>query len=142
MMLAFALVAASCCLSAESAEIRTGAGRGSRHVILGVFSGPDGATLDYTEKYARQIEQIYGDTKDIERYFVVSGNPTVSQGISFIGLTDWSERNRNSLRYRQGTVPEVHGRSRRPGFSGDAALAWPESARAADQFRHRHLGFL
>jgi multidrug efflux pump len=27
---------------------------------------------------------------------VVSGNPTVSQGISFVGLTDWSERNRRS----------------------------------------------
>lgn len=67
-----------------------------RGVILGAFLGPEGATLDYTDKYARQIEGIYSQTKDIERYFVVSGNPTVSQGISFVGLSDWKERSRRS----------------------------------------------
>ena len=94
-LLALALVAASCffLLKALKSELAPVEDRG---IILGVFSGPDGATLDYTEKYARQIEQIYSETKDIERYFVVSGNPTVSQGISFVGLTDWSERNRRS----------------------------------------------
>ena len=67
-----------------------------RGVILGVFLGPDGATLDYTDKYARQIEGIYSQTPDIERFFVVSGNPTVGQGISFVGLTDWKARSRHS----------------------------------------------
>jgi multidrug efflux pump len=67
-----------------------------RGVIIGVFNGPDGATLEYTEKYAQQLETIYSQTKDIERYFVVSGNPTVNQGISFVGLSDWSERDRSS----------------------------------------------
>ncbi len=67
-----------------------------RGVILGVFLGPEGATLDYTDKYARQIEGIYSQTKDVERFFVVAGNPTVSQGISFVGLTDWNARPRRS----------------------------------------------
>jgi len=67
-----------------------------RGVILGVFVGPEGATLDYTEKYARQLEGIYGKTNDVERYFVVSGNPTVNQGISFVGLTDWNQRQRSA----------------------------------------------
>ncbi|HEY5762331.1 MAG TPA: efflux RND transporter permease subunit, partial [Rhodocyclaceae bacterium] len=67
-----------------------------RGVIVGVFLGPEGATLEYTDKYARQLEGIYAQTKDVERYFVVAGNPTVSQGISFIGLDDWSVRNRKS----------------------------------------------
>jgi multidrug efflux pump len=67
-----------------------------RGVIIGVFNGPDGATLEYTQKYAQQLETIYSQTKDIERYFVVSGNPTVNQGISFVGLSDWSERDRSS----------------------------------------------
>jgi multidrug efflux pump len=67
-----------------------------RGVILGIFNGPDGATLDYTERYARQLETIYSKVPEIERYFVVSGNPTVNQGLSFIGLTDWSERDRRS----------------------------------------------
>jgi multidrug efflux pump len=42
------------------------------------------------------MERIYGATKDVERYFVVSGSPTVSQGISFVGLADWSERKRSA----------------------------------------------
>ncbi len=95
-MVAFAVVAVSSgvllkMLKSELAPIE------DRGVILGVFVGPEGATLDYTDKYARQIEAIYANTKDLERYFVVSGNPTVNQGISFVGLTDWKERTRNSL---------------------------------------------
>jgi len=67
-----------------------------RGVIIGVFSGPEGATLDYTDKYARQMENIYSQTKDVRNYFVVSGNPTVSQGISFVRFRDWSERGERS----------------------------------------------
>ena len=68
-----------------------------RGVVLGVFLGPEGATIDYTDKYARELEKIYANTQDVERYFVVGGNPVVSQGISFVGLTDWKERHRSSL---------------------------------------------
>lgn len=94
-MLAFVLVAAASffllkALKSELAPIE------DRGVILGVFLGPEGATLDYTDKYAKQIEGIYGKTKDVERFFVVAGNPTVSQGISFIGLTDWHARKRSA----------------------------------------------
>jgi multidrug efflux pump len=94
-MLAFALVAVSSvfllkALKSELAPIE------DRGIILGVFLGPEGATLDYTDKYARQLEGIYGNTKDVERYFVVGGNPTVSQGISFVGLTDWKQRKRSA----------------------------------------------
>ncbi|MBL8425329.1 MAG: efflux RND transporter permease subunit [Candidatus Accumulibacter phosphatis] len=94
-MLAFAVVAAAnvVLLGALKSELAPIEDRG---VILGVFLGPEGATLDYTDKYARQLESIYANTKDVERYFVVAGNPTVSQGISFIGLSDWQERQRNS----------------------------------------------
>ena len=94
-MLAFALVALSSVflLKALKSELAPVEDRG---VILGVFLGPEGATLDYTDKYARQLEGIYGKTKDVERYFVVSGNPTVSQGISFVGLSDWKERKRSA----------------------------------------------
>ncbi|MDD2883704.1 MAG: efflux RND transporter permease subunit [Dechloromonas sp.] len=94
-MVGFVAIAISCgvllkLLKSELAPVE------DRGIILGVFSGPDGATLDYTEKYARQIEDIYSQTADVERYFVVAGNPVVNQGLSFVGLTDWSERSRRS----------------------------------------------
>jgi multidrug efflux pump len=80
-----------------------------RGIILGVFLGPDGATLDYTEKYGRQIETIYSQTENIERYFVVAGNPTVSQGISFVGLTDWNDRTRRSSDIAKELFPKFMG---------------------------------
>ena len=80
-----------------------------RGIILGVFLGPDGATLDYTEKYGRQIEAIYSQTENIERYFVVAGNPTVSQGISFVGLTDWNDRTRRSSDIAKELFPKFMG---------------------------------
>ena len=107
-MLAFVLVALSSVvlfksLKSELAPIE------DRGVILGVFVAPEGATLEYSDKYARQLEEIYGSTKDVERYFVVSGNPTVSQGISFVGLTDWKERTRNSLAVVKELFPKFMG---------------------------------
>ena len=107
-MAGFVVVAASCglllkALKSELAPIE------DRGVILGVFSGPDGATLDYTEKYARQLEGIYSQTRDVERFFVVAGNPTVSQGISFVGLTDWAARDRRSPDIAKELFPKFAG---------------------------------
>ncbi|PKO88616.1 MAG: multidrug transporter AcrB [Betaproteobacteria bacterium HGW-Betaproteobacteria-10] len=104
-LLGFVLVAISCVvllkmLKSELAPVE------DRGIVIGVFSGPDGATLDYTEKYARQLEQIYSETKDVERYFVVAGNPTVSQGISFVGLNDWSGRQRSSVDIAKELLPK------------------------------------
>lgn len=94
-LLAFALVAGAgvFLLKALKSELAPIEDRG---VIIGLLVAPEGATLAYTEKYARQLETIYDATAGIERYFVVVGNPTVSQGSSFVGLADWSERTRSS----------------------------------------------
>ncbi|HSD42274.1 MAG TPA: efflux RND transporter permease subunit [Burkholderiales bacterium] len=78
-----------------------------RGVVLGVFVGPEGATIDYTDRYGRRIEQLYASIKDSERYFVVSGNPVVSQGISFLGLTDWDERDRKSMDVQRELGPKL-----------------------------------
>ncbi|MBL8428584.1 MAG: efflux RND transporter permease subunit [Dechloromonas sp.] len=104
----FVVVAASCGvllkeLKSELAPVE------DRGIIFGMFLGPEGATLDYTEKYARQIEGIYSQTKDAERYFVVAGNPTVSQGISILGLTDWNDRTRRSPEIAKELFPKFAG---------------------------------
>ncbi len=91
----FVAVAASCglLLKALKSELAPVEDRG---IIFGMFVAPEGATLDYTERYARQIEAVYGQIPEMDRYFIVAGNPTVSQGISILGLTDWTERTRRS----------------------------------------------
>ena len=77
-----------------------------RGFIIGVFSGPEGATLDFMDRYARQLENIYAGTPEVTRYFMVSGSPTVSQGISFAGLADWNERDIRSTRLAKELFPK------------------------------------
>lgn len=67
-----------------------------RGILIGIFNGPEGATIDYSDRYARRLEAIYAATPEVERYNMVVGSPTVTQGISFVGLADWDERERKA----------------------------------------------
>jgi multidrug efflux pump len=68
-----------------------------RGTIFTALTGPDGASLEYTEKYARRLEKIAEETKEIDRVFIVAGNPTVERGVAFFRTIDWSERKRSTL---------------------------------------------
>ncbi|HYF58126.1 MAG TPA: efflux RND transporter permease subunit [Burkholderiaceae bacterium] len=65
-----------------------------RGTIVTIINGPDGASIGYTEKYGRQLEAIARGIPEIDRAFVVAGNPTVAQGIAFWRMTDWDDRQR------------------------------------------------
>ena len=80
-----------------------------RGVVIAVFIGPEGATVDYMQKYQQRAETMFKQTKDVERYFVITGFPTVSQGISFIGLTDWDLRQRKSFDVARELQPKLFG---------------------------------
>ncbi|HWM86534.1 MAG TPA: efflux RND transporter permease subunit [Kofleriaceae bacterium] len=60
--------------------------------IIGFGMAPEGSTINYTDKYARQIEGIFGNIPQVERYFLIVGFPAVTQAIGFVMLKDWSER--------------------------------------------------
>jgi multidrug efflux pump len=66
-----------------------------RAVIVTVLSGPDGSSLNYTARYAQQLEAIAAGIPEVERAFVVAGSPTVAQGISFWRVKDWEDRERS-----------------------------------------------
>ncbi len=80
-----------------------------RGVVLATVNAPDGATLDYTQRYMRAIERIAGDYPEFDRVMVVAGNPTVSQGIGFLRTTDWSERERSTLTLAAELRPRLQG---------------------------------
>lgn len=63
-----------------------------RGVILGVMLGPDGATPDYTDRYARQFEQHAMSVKEADRIFLLAGSPTVNQALAIVRFTDWEKR--------------------------------------------------
>jgi multidrug efflux pump len=68
-----------------------------RGIIFASMAGPDGASLGYTEKYARQVEEVVAGVKEIDRAFIISGSPTVERGVAFIRTVDWSKRERTTL---------------------------------------------
>ena len=74
--------------------------------IIGVFNGPDGATIDYTGRYAREIEAAYASIPETNRYMVIAGFPTVAQGISFMKLEDWDQRSRSQFEIRNELLPK------------------------------------
>ncbi|WOB06319.1 efflux RND transporter permease subunit [Piscinibacter gummiphilus] len=80
-----------------------------RGVILATINAPDGSTLDYTARYLRAIEGIGRDYPEFDRVFVVAGNPTVSQGVSFLRTVDWDERDRSTLELARQLQPRFAG---------------------------------
>ncbi|MFM2398036.1 MAG: multidrug transporter AcrB [Pseudomonadota bacterium] len=66
-----------------------------RATVLAIISGPEGASIDYTARYARQIEEAALKIPEFDRIFVVAGNPTVTQGIAFLRLKPWDERDKH-----------------------------------------------
>jgi len=58
---------------------------------------PEGATVQYTDDYMRQLEAIVHRTKDVKSTFMVIGFDGVpSSGILGVILNDWDERDRSA----------------------------------------------
>ena len=73
--------------------------------IVSSINGPDGATLGYTSHYARQLEEAYAAIPETNRYMVIVGFPTVAQGLSFMKLEDWDQRERSQFEIRDELLP-------------------------------------
>lgn len=67
-----------------------------RGTILAVLNGPDGATLDYTQRYAQAIERIGQPYPEFDRIFSNIGSPSVAQGTVIFRTVPWEERNRTT----------------------------------------------
>jgi multidrug efflux pump len=77
-----------------------------RGTIVGSFSGPEGSTLEYMDRYVRQLEAIYAKTPEIERYQTITGSPTINQGTSFARLADWKDRKRSAQEIAEALRPQ------------------------------------
>jgi len=65
-------------------------------LVIGFGIAPEGSTVAYTDRYARQMEQAFASIPEVTRYFVIVGFPSVTNTIGFVGLQDWAERDRNA----------------------------------------------
>ncbi|MBB1520998.1 efflux RND transporter permease subunit [Aquipseudomonas guryensis] len=75
--------------------------------IVGSINGPDGATVGYTSRYAKQLEAAYDAVPETNRYMVIVGFPTVAQGLSFMKLEDWDKRERSQFEIRDELLPKL-----------------------------------
>ena len=106
-----------------------------RGVVFASINAPDGATLDYTERYLIAVEKMAAKHPEFDRVFVVAGSPTVSQGISFLRTTDWTERTRST---------QELARALQPGFATlPGVTAFPITPPSLGQgFRERAINFV
>ncbi|EAT13422.1 efflux RND transporter permease subunit [Bermanella marisrubri] len=68
-----------------------------RGTIIGFSIAPEGASTEYVDRYARQIEGLYAGVPEQDRYFMIVGFPSSTNSISFLGLKDWDERERSAM---------------------------------------------
>ncbi|MCP5325677.1 MAG: efflux RND transporter permease subunit [Oceanospirillaceae bacterium] len=80
-----------------------------RGVLIGYSIAPEGASVAYVDKYARQIEAIYAGVPEQERYFMIVGFPTSTNSISFLGVRDWEERDRSTQDIAQSLMGPMFG---------------------------------
>ncbi len=75
--------------------------------ILTVFRAPEGSTIEYTDAYAKKLEEIALSVPEADRVFVVSGSPTVSQGRVILRVKPWSERTRTQQEIGRSIAPQM-----------------------------------
>ncbi len=80
-----------------------------RGVVLVQVNGPDGATLEYTNRYAQAIERVGQNFPEFDRIFANIGNPTVAQGNVFLRTKAWEERTKTTMEMAREMTPRVAG---------------------------------
>lgn len=80
-----------------------------RGFFIGIGFAPEGATVDYTMRYANMIEGIYNTIPERHMHFVVVGFPVVTQMLSFIVMKDWAERDRSVAEIAQSVGGQMFG---------------------------------
>jgi multidrug efflux pump len=81
-----------------------------RGFILSFMLAPEGSTLEYTDRYARQAEAFIRQVPEVRQYFMVvapglqAPNP-VTTAIAFVSLKPWSERQRSQQAIAASLMP-------------------------------------
>ncbi|NCV41283.1 MAG: efflux RND transporter permease subunit, partial [Betaproteobacteria bacterium] len=105
LILGLAVGAASAWLFTESKKELTPLE--DRGTVVIIFSAPEGSSIDYTTRYGRLIGEIAEKIPEFDRRFVVSGSPTVTQGIGFLRMVDWQDRKRGTAEILEELQPKL-----------------------------------
>ncbi|MDW5444969.1 efflux RND transporter permease subunit [Polaromonas sp. SM01] len=79
-----------------------------RGVILANVNAPDGATMDYTNRYAQALEKMGQPFPEFDRIFANVGNPTVAQASVVYRTVDWDDRKRSTMEMARELQPKFN----------------------------------
>src|SRR6185503_8927022 len=137
---AFALISGTAALLYQSlkSELSPLEDRG---FFLSLIIAPEGASMDYTDGYMRQVEAMFAKVPEIRSYFTVVApgldrpNP-VNFGIAFSQLLPWEERTRKTQQITAELGPQMFA-------SMPGVLAFPVNPPSLGQsFRHPPVQFV
>ncbi len=80
-----------------------------RGTIIGFSMAPDGASVSYLDRYAKQVEGLFSQVEEGDRYFMVVGYPSSTQSIGFLGLKPWDEREKKQQQIVEELMPKMFG---------------------------------
>ncbi|MDP9196777.1 MAG: efflux RND transporter permease subunit [Pseudomonadota bacterium] len=78
-----------------------------RGTIVSIISGPEGASLDYTDRYVKQVEALADEIPEVNRIFAVVGTPQVNGARVFTRMIDWDERDRKQQAMTAELMPKM-----------------------------------
>lgn len=78
-----------------------------RGTIVAIVSAPEGASLDYTDRYTKQVEGFAKEIPEVDRIFAVVGVPQVSNSRVFIRMQDWEDRDRKQQEMTSELMPKM-----------------------------------
>ena len=78
-----------------------------RGIIRVRGTGPEGATVTYTERYAAEIDAILADVPEARGRLTISGTPEVSRSLVIAPLVDWSQRSRSQAQITNEIRPKL-----------------------------------
>jgi multidrug efflux pump len=102
-----------------------------RGVLFTTGLAPEGATIDFTNRYAGQMQDLLKDIPEVESYFTITGSRAVNELISFSRLKPWSERQRSQMEIAAELQPKlaqiagVRASVNNPGSFGQSPRARP-----------------
>lgn len=77
--------------------------------ILAMSIAPQGSSVDYVDRYTRQIEGMLSQVPEGDRYFSIVGFPTDTDSMIFLGLKPWEERERKQQTISAELTPQLYG---------------------------------
>ncbi|MDH3621244.1 MAG: efflux RND transporter permease subunit [Gammaproteobacteria bacterium] len=77
-----------------------------RGTVMGIASAPEGSTIDYTDRYLKQMIDVWANLPEAERYFGITGFNGVTSGITFVSMQRWEDRERSTQQIRNAVFPK------------------------------------